>query len=108
MHNQTNISTLTLIKSDNSDTIETAVNKYYKLNMSIKKLEEEKSRLYAYIKNFMIDHNHEKYFTSDHEVQLIKSERQSLSKDLLKEIGIDQETLDLCTNKTEFVQLRIK
>ena len=93
---------------NNQNSVDDVIHQFYLLNHEIKQLELQKNEMYARIKEFMLNLNQKTYFSQEHEVQLINTVRNNLSKDLLKEMGVTEETITLCSNETTVIQLRVK
>lgn len=99
---------LNLVVLDRGDSIDDIISNYDEINKRLKDLEKLKSHLSKSIKSYFTCNNLSEHISSKYKVSLNEVTRRTLSKELLIEMGIDDETLELCTKETKYNQLVIR
>lgn len=84
------------------------IKEYYEINKEIKRLEDIKRVLGDNIKKFMENNESNIYKNRFNTVSINTVSRKTLDKELLIEMGITEETLELCSKETVYKQLIIK
>jgi hypothetical protein len=88
--------------------IDDIVNEYSDLCEKIKKLEDLKKSLSNRIKLYMNNNSLKEYGSNRFTVSLNTVTRRTLDKILLREMGIDDETIELCSKESVYQQLVVR
>lgn len=91
-----------------SDLLSIRIDKYHSINQQIKDLEKVKDSLSKDIKTHLKEKQSQEYCTRNYKATLSVRSRKYLSKDLLTEMGVDDETLELCSEVVEYTTLTVK
>lgn len=90
------------------DLLSSKIDRFHQLNHEIKSLESIKTQLSNQIKNEMGERGLIDYFTDNHHAKLSSSSRSVLKIDLLKELGLTDEDLELCSVQTNYSVLSVR
>jgi hypothetical protein len=89
-------------------TIDSIVEEYNDLCAKMRDMTKLRSHLSGSIKDYLSENNITDFISGKYKVILNNVTRRTLSKELLIEMGIDDETLELCTKETNYDQLVVK